>query len=144
MEVRVPAPPGPIDKHFLDSLIGAFHAAHLRTFGYNYSGEQNVELVNFCASGFGLIERPQIPALRQGAVSPVVPKSTRPVYFEGAFRATPIYERASLGAHASVPGPAVIEEFGSTTVVFPGQELAVDSHGILVIRAMQRQTTGTA
>ena len=43
-------------------LIDAFHAAHLRTFGYNYSGQQKVELVNFCVSGFGLIERPEMPS----------------------------------------------------------------------------------
>jgi len=30
--------------------------------------------------------------------------------------------------------PAVIEEFGSTTVVFPEQALSVDPHGILIIR----------
>jgi N-methylhydantoinase A len=27
----------------------------------------------------------------------------------------------------------VVEEFGSTTVVFPGQTLAVDAHGVLII-----------
>jgi N-methylhydantoinase A len=33
----------------------------------------------------------------------------------------------------------VVEEFGSTTVVFPGQHLAVDAHGILVVRAASAQ-----
>jgi len=28
----------------------------------------------------------------------------------------------------------VIEEFGSTTVVFPGQRLTVDPHGIMIVR----------
>jgi N-methylhydantoinase A len=28
----------------------------------------------------------------------------------------------------------VIEEFGSTTVVFPGQFMEVDPHGILIVR----------
>ena len=37
--------------------------AHLRTFGYNYAGQQKVELVNLCVSGFGLIERPELPKL---------------------------------------------------------------------------------
>ena len=46
---------------FLAALIDAFHAAHKRTFGYNYAGQQKVELVNFCVSGFGLIERPAMP-----------------------------------------------------------------------------------
>ena len=69
MEVRVTAPSGPIDKDFLDVLIAEFHAAHLRTFGYDYSGEQKVELVNFRVSGFGMIERPQIPELPARAES---------------------------------------------------------------------------
>src|SRR5262249_37966770 len=34
-------------------------------------------------------------------------------------------------------GPAVVEEFGSTTVVFPAQHLEVDPHGILIVRSAQ-------
>jgi len=144
MEVRVAAPAGRIDQTFLAELVRAFHAAHLRTFGYNYEGKQQVELVNFCVSGFGLIERPDIPKL--GARAGVVParKSVRPVYFDGAFRDTPIYDRAVLPPGFRLAGPAVIEEFGSTTVVFPGQEVVVDPHGILVVRPAPGTTGGTA
>ncbi len=133
MEVRVTAPAGDIDASFLAALIDAFHAAHLRTFGYNYLGRQKVELVNFCVSGFGLIERPAMPKLeaRDGAPRP---KSTRKVYFGDAFRDTPIYDRATLPSGCRLDGPAVIEEFGSTTVVFPSQRLDVDPHGILIVR----------
>ena len=70
MEVRVAAPAGPLDSRFIGGLIEAFHAAHLRTFGYNYAGTQKVELVNFCVSGFGMIERPSIPRLDLGDVTP--------------------------------------------------------------------------
>jgi N-methylhydantoinase A len=133
MEVRVAAPSGPIDGAFIARLIDAFHAAHRKTFGYNYAGEQKVELVNFCVSGFGVIDRPSIPKLDPGAK--VVPKpGSRPVYFNGSFRETPIYERTSLPAGFRLNGPAVIEEFGSTTVVFPGQSLTVDEHGVLIVR----------
>jgi len=45
-----------------------------------------------------------------------------------------VYERKDLAAGARVDGPAVIEEFGSTTVVLAGQQLLVDAHGIMVIR----------
>jgi N-methylhydantoinase A len=31
-----------------------------------------------------------------------------------------------------------VEEFGSTTVLFPGQQLEVDPHGILVVRPAVR------
>jgi N-methylhydantoinase A len=133
MEVRVPAPSGRVDAGFLTALIDAFHAAHLKTFGYNYAGQQKVELVNCCVSGFGMIDRPGIPALKETGAPPR--PGSRPVYFDGKFGETPVFERASLGAGFKLDGPAVVEEFGSTTVVFPGQRLSVDPHGILIIRA---------
>jgi N-methylhydantoinase A len=134
MEVRVAAPSGAIDRGFLAALIDAFHAAHLRTFGYNYAGRQKIELVNLCVSGFGVIERPELPKLEARSGATPVRKSVRPVYFEGAFRDTPIYDRAVLPPGFRLDGPAVVEEFGSTTVVFPGQTLEVDPHGILIVR----------
>jgi N-methylhydantoinase A len=133
MEVRVTAPGGAVDTGFLAGLIGAFNAAHLKTFGYNYAGQQKIELVNLCVSGFGLIERPQMPKLKARDGQPE-PKSSRAVYFGSGFQITPVYDRASLPTGKRVDGPAVIEEFGSTTVVFPGQVVEADPHGILVIR----------
>ena len=70
MEVRVPAPSGKIDAQFIAGLVEAFHAAHLKTFGYNYAGQQKVELVNFCVSAFGMIDRPSIPELERSGAPP--------------------------------------------------------------------------
>jgi N-methylhydantoinase A len=135
MEVRVPAPSGEVGAAFIAGLVEAFHAVHLRTFGYNYAGQQKVELVNFCVSGFGMIDRPNIPKLESGA-SGVPPQcSGRPVYFDGNFQQTSVFQRSLLTAGVAIEGPAVIEEFGSTTVVFPGQHVDVDAHGILIVRA---------
>jgi N-methylhydantoinase A len=133
MEVRVPAPAGKIDAHFVAGLTDAFHAAHKKTFGYNYAGQQKVEVVNFCVSAFGMIDRPSIPELDPSGAQPQA--TSRPVYFGGQFRDTPVFSRASLPAGFTLSGPAIVEEFGSTSVVFPGQDLTVDRHGILIIRA---------
>ena len=140
MEVRVAAPAGKVDGDFIARLIAAFHAAHLRNFGYNYDGEQKVELVNFCVSGFGLIERPHIPELAVNAAPTTAVKSMRRVYFDGEFYDTPIHDRAALAPGVIVQGPAIVEEFGSTTVVFPRQELAVDVHGVLIVRTAQAES----
>ncbi|MBO6784251.1 MAG: hydantoinase/oxoprolinase family protein [Alphaproteobacteria bacterium] len=134
MEVRVTAPSGEVDAGAVEALIEAFHAAHERTFGYAYRGEQKVEIVNFCLSGFGTIERPSLPRIDGGGDAEAARKATRPVYFEGGFRDTPVFNRARLPAGTRIEGPAVIEEFGSTTVVFPGQFATVDDHGIIVVR----------
>jgi N-methylhydantoinase A len=138
MEVRVVAPGGAVDATFLSGLIGAFNAAHLKTFGYNYAGRQKIELVNLCVSGFGLIERPQLPKLTLLEGRPAA-KDNRAVYFGSAFRETPLFDRATLPSGARIDGPAIVEEFGSTTVVFPGQYVEVDPHGILVIRSASLQ-----
>src|SRR5277367_2885880 len=95
MEVRVTAPGGAVDASFLTGLIGGFNAAHLKTFGYNYAGKQKIELVNLCVSGFGVIERPQMPKLAIRGGEPAA-KGDRAVYFGSAFRDTPVYDRASL------------------------------------------------
>ncbi len=138
MEVRVTAPGGAIDATFLAALIDAFNAAHLRTFGYNYAGRQKIELVNLCVSGFGMIERPAMPKLAARNATPAR-KAMRPIYLDGAFHDTLIYDRAVLSPGFRLDGPAVVEEFGSTTVVFPGQHLDVDPHGILIIRPTKAQ-----
>jgi N-methylhydantoinase A len=133
MEVRVQVGGGAIDGAFARALADAFHAAHEKAFGYSYLGKQKVELVNCCVSGFGVIDRPALPKL---AVSTAVasPRSRRRVFFGGSYAETSIYERAALAAGQRIDGPAVVEEFGSTTVVFPGQRLAVDPHGIMIVR----------
>ncbi len=134
MEVRVSAPAGVVDETYVAKLAEAFHAAHRRQFGYDYAGEQKIEVVNFCISGFGAIERPDLPLLPQGMAEPA-PKESRPVWFGKGFVETAIYDRVTLPAGFTLDGPAVIEEFGSTTVVFPGQSLTVQDHGIMIISA---------
>jgi N-methylhydantoinase A len=134
MEVRVVAAGGAVDRRFFDNLIDAFHATHRRTFGYDYKGAQSIEIVNFCVSGFGMIERPNLPKLEAGDKALPKIKAQRSVYFDGRLLETAIYDRATLRPGAEIAGPAVVEEFGSTTVVFPQQSLRVDDYGIMVIR----------
>jgi len=134
MEVRVAAPAGRVDDEFVARLLASFHVAHRKAFGYDYDGKQKVELVNFCVSGFGAIERPALPKLERQAGATPARKGARPVFFDGKWADTPIYDRAVLPAGHRLDGPAVIEEFGSTTVVWPGQWLEVDPHGIMLVR----------
>ena len=60
-------------------------------------------------------------------------KERRAVYFDGAFADTPIYDRGRLAPGASVAGPAVVEEYDSTTLVPPGWSASVDGDRNLVL-----------
>ena len=134
MEVRVPVAEGPVGGELVARLASSFHETHLRTFGYDYRDRQRVEIVNWRVSGFGVIDRPKLPRIAVCG-APVSPRETRPAWFAGGWIDTPVYDRASLGAGAVIVGPAIVEEFGSTAAVFPGQRCEVDPHGILIIRA---------
>ncbi|MEM1413064.1 MAG: hydantoinase/oxoprolinase family protein, partial [Pseudomonadota bacterium] len=54
-------------------------------------------------------------------------------YFEGEWYEAAIYDRAVLHAGMVVPGPAIIVEMDSTTLVLPGCEAEVDAIGNLLI-----------
>jgi N-methylhydantoinase A len=57
----------------------------------------------------------------------------RPVWFDGAWLRTPIYRRERLPRGAELAGPAIVEQFDTTTVVEPGDRAAVDPLANLLI-----------
>ena len=115
-----------------DELLDRFHAEHDRTYGFSAPGEA-VEVVSLRLTSIGRIAKP--PARRLEPGGPSEPKERRPVYFAeaGDYVDCPIYDRYVLGAGATFAGPAVVEEFDSTTVVHPGFAVRVDEVGNLII-----------
>jgi N-methylhydantoinase A len=55
------------------------------------------------------------------------------VWFGGRAQPTPVYARDRLPVGARLVGPAVIDEFGATTVIFPGWRAELDDPGNLVM-----------
>ncbi len=115
-----------------DALLERFHAEHDRTYGFAAPAEP-VEVVSLRLTSVGLIVKPPPRPLEAG--SRTGPKERRPVYFaeSAGYVDCPIYDRYALPAGASLAGPAVVEEFDSTTVVHPGFTVRVDDLGNLVI-----------
>ena len=58
-------------------------------------------------------------------------------YYEGEFHAAVIYDRNRLHEGLTVPGPAIVSEMDSTTVVLPGYSARVDPVGNLLIEPNQ-------
>ncbi|MFR9776320.1 hydantoinase/oxoprolinase family protein [Micromonospora sp. MS34] len=127
-EVRVPV--GDLDP---DGVVAAFHDAHERVYGYCFRDkpEQQVEWVNLRVTGIGPIRRPTLPVLADG---PAATPTFRPVCFHGdEYARTPVYWRDDLSPGATVRGPAVIEEYGSTVPLHPGFSATVDRFGNVVV-----------
>ena len=54
-------------------------------------------------------------------------------YYEGQYHDAIIYDRNQLHEGLTVPGPAIICEMDSTTLVLPGYQACVDPVGNLLI-----------
>lgn len=148
-EVRVDAPPGVLDRSSADVVVDRFHAAHERAYGYSYRDArqpQQIEWVNVRVTGIGPIKRPRLVELArpfEGDASRAYTAARR-VYFDEQFVDTPIYARERLQPGDRFDGPAIVEEFGSTTVVFPGQQATVDGFGNLVLERRDGSAGATA
>ena len=119
-EITIPAG----DPFDADRVVAAFHDAHERLYGYAYRGREVVELVNWKVTGLGRIERPPLEPPPTGG-------SGRPVGERDGFA---VYRREDLPAGFRAYGPAIVEEYGSTTVVEDGFSLEVDRLANLVLR----------
>lgn len=139
-EVRVDIPAGLIDAATSQHAVEAFHLAHGSAYGYDYRGKQEVEFVNLRVTGLGLIDKPALREIGAGNTdASAARKGERAVYFEasGAFEPCSLYDRTKLLAGNLITGPAIIEEYGSTTVVFPGQQATVDRFGNVLLSKHQ-------
>jgi len=99
----------------------------------HHSPDEAVEMVNIRLAVVGKRPRLKFPALK--AAARAKPEHTRKVYLSNARKAVicPVYKRSSLGAGAKVAGPALIEEHGTTTVLYQGDVCRVAPSGELII-----------
>ncbi|MEO6879662.1 MAG: hydantoinase/oxoprolinase family protein [Mycobacteriaceae bacterium] len=130
-EVRVPVPAGVLDLAAAQAVADAFHDAHHALYGYDFRGEatQAVEWVNLRVSGIGPIRRPDLLERSAGDGNAERARTaTRPVCFETAagYVDAAVYWRPDLAPGDVLAGPAIIEEYGSTTPVHPGFTVRVD------------------
>ncbi len=134
-ELLVPVPEEVWTTRRVEPLRERFLAQHEAAYGYAASDEP-IQVINARLVARG---RPDPPALPRSprATSGVATALTtrRPVCFEtGGFVDCPVYDRRRLGAGHLITGPAIIEQFDSTTLLHPGHRAEVDELGFLLIR----------
>ncbi len=120
----------------LARLAQAFDAEHRRLFTFNMDAEH--EFVNLRAVALGpVLEIPALP-IERGDGDPAAAKlRDHEVWVDGGFRPAVIYDRARLRAGDRIPGPAIVVEMDSTTLVLPGFDAVVDPFGVILINPVQ-------
>ena len=131
-----------VQVHIPQNLQGAdavafmwkqFHGVHDQTFGFNYEGEQDVEVVNLRVQAVGMQHRPSLKP-ETNTRSPAEPFGTRRVYWRASgWVNCPLYRRTELAIGQTVTGPAIVEEYGSTVVVPQLWSAKPDAYGNLIL-----------
>ncbi|HUB96875.1 MAG TPA: hydantoinase/oxoprolinase family protein [Stellaceae bacterium] len=109
----------------------AFDALYEQRYAH-HSPEEPVELVNIRLAAIGRRPRLNFPALESGRDP--VPEAHRRVHLGGREAvACPVYRRSALAADARIAGPAIVQEHGTTTVLFANDRARVAPSGELIV-----------
>ena len=131
-ELDIQVTPGSVDR---DALAKTFIDRYFQTWSYSPTGRP-VQLVKLRVTAVGRAPKLSFPILDGSGRSLAKAEiDRRQVYFAGAPRETPVYRRALLPPEALLRGPAIVEEEGATTVVFPDWDARVDNMGNMIIEA---------
>ncbi len=127
----------PFTKKILRETVEAFHRKHQAIYGYAVE-EEPVELVNVKVIAVGITDKPRLKKQPVQAEKPSLEALTtkRKVFFSeiDSFVETPIFLRERLKAENVIKGPAIIEQYDSTTVINPGWTASVDEIKDVVLR----------
>jgi N-methylhydantoinase A len=114
------------------SIRAAFDALYEHRYAH-HSPDEPVEMVNIRLAMIG--KRPKLTFPRLAAGGSPKPSHQREVYFSDARKPLPcpVYQREALGADHDIAGPALIQEHGTTTVLFEHDHCMVAPSGELII-----------
>jgi N-methylhydantoinase A len=132
-ELVVAVPDGAIDANLARHLEQAFGEEHERVYGHRAGPEEPVELVSMQVVGLGLRRGSGVPERVRSSRTEPAPGPSRRAYFGAAhgWVDAGVLRRADLAER--VRGPAIVEEYDSTTIVTPGATAHLDSAGNIVI-----------
>jgi len=128
----------PVDIDALQTETGLaeikddFEARHDRQFGFSLDAP--LEIANLRVIGKGIIEGVTIEEHDLDGTDPSAARvDTDEVYFDDAYRETPIYDRTRLRPGNDLSGPAIIIEDDSTVVVQPDHTATIDRYANIEI-----------
>ena len=131
--LTVDGPDGEITQMHKQPIKAAFDDLHRRTYGAS-APEEDAELVTLRVVSEVPVPHLRLPRIAAGRVADAR-IGERPLYdlTSAEFANAYVYDRARLGADDRIAGPAIVEQYDSTTVVLADQVLRVDDFGNLLI-----------
>jgi N-methylhydantoinase A len=117
----------------LDALRAQFDEQHRTMFGHS-APEEPVEIVSYRVRGVGRVPPVAMPKFKPtGATLTDALRETRRVRMDGADVDCPVYQRETLDVGLTLTGPAILDQFDCTTVIYAGQVARVDEWKNLIV-----------
>jgi N-methylhydantoinase A len=127
----IPVDPTGYDEDYKATIRKSFHELHEARFGY-HDPDLALEIVNAHLVAAGPHKLQALP--RPSSLEGPALLETRRVVFDTDAIECPVYRRESLAARERIAGPAIIQEYASTTVLFAGDRAEVMPPGELLIQ----------
>ncbi len=136
-ELRVDVASGTIDEPWIAQLASDFHDIHEREYSRRFE-ESDIEIPNIRVRGIGVmpaLSTPEVEAGGESADAALRYEGEAWFLVEGALEqvATRYYDREALKAGNRLDGPAIVNQYDTTTVIPPGVGGTVDRYGNIVI-----------
>jgi N-methylhydantoinase A len=116
---------------YAPAVRDAFHQLHQTRFGY-HDPELALEIVNAHLVAIAPRRLDALPAPSPHRGPALIGR--RDVIFDGEALDCPVYRREALASGERIDGPAIIQEYASTTVLFPGDRVEVLGSGELLVQ----------
>ncbi len=121
-----------LEKQGLDAIRKPFDEEHTRLFTFALPLEHEFVALRAVVQGKGIRIKRQ--AFAKGGTSPAAAAvGKQKSYMDGKDCTATVYDRARLKAGNRIPGPAIVMEMDSTTVILPKHHGRVDAHGNILI-----------
>ena len=119
------------DTTVLRNARRQFVDAHRQLYGHG-DADADLEIVSVRCRAVGRVNPPTIAPLPVKGKAPI---KTRNVHFReaGGFVATKIIDRDSMASGVTIEGPAIVEEWTTTTLAPPGWQVTRDDYGNLML-----------
>jgi N-methylhydantoinase A len=116
-------------------LVQAFTKAYSAIYGEADHGA-SLEIVNLRTTAVGVTPKPSIRTVRDAAVDGAARtpplRATRQIFIDGGYRKASVLDRTELTWGHVFEGPAIVEQYDTTTFVPPGFACRVDGYGMII------------
>lgn len=121
-----------LEQEGLEAIARPFDNMHEQLFTFALDADQELVNLRAVAQGKGtLVRAPEIDA--GGADPAPAATGSQAVYMNDADMQATVYDRGLLCSGNAIPGPAIVVEMDSTTVILPGHTGRVDKVGNILI-----------